>query len=315
MKILITGGTGFLGSRLAKEAKRRGADVAVFARKSDNELEGLGIKIIAGDITSREQLKRAFVGYDVVYHLAAEIDESSSDLWNINVEGTRNVVQACKASGTKRLILASSLGVLGGSAAPLTEESPYAPETAYEKTKAAAEKIVIDSGIPYTIARMPPIVGPNHSWQKIFEAAKKEYPIMGSGENYWALVYVDDAVEAMIKMLRPVAKNQIYNIAEAEPHKYGEIYYKIARTLECPIPEKHIPVWVAMIGAFFYELKCKLAHKKPNVTMMMASIKRLTSNRIVSIEKARHDLDYSPRYSLEDAMRLTAEGLKTENAK
>ena len=71
-----------------------------------------------------------------------------------------------------------------------------------------------------------------------------------------------------------------------------------------------MPIWLALIGAFFYELKCKLKHKKPNVTMMMASIKRLTSNRKVSIEKAKRDLEYSPRYSLEDAMRLTAEGLK-----
>ncbi|MBU4246613.1 MAG: NAD-dependent epimerase/dehydratase family protein [Nanoarchaeota archaeon] len=310
MKILITGGAGFLGRRIAKEAKRRGADVAVFTRNSDKELESLGIKIIAGDIMSREQLKRAFAGYDVVYHLAAEIDESSKDLWNINVEGTRNVVRACKASGIKRLIFASSIGVLGGSQVQLTEDSPHAPETAYEKTKAAAEKLVVASGIPYTIVRMPPIVGPNKTWQKIFDAAKKEYPIIGSGENYWALVYIDDAIEALLKMLRQIAKNQVYNIAEAEPHKYNEVYFTITRVLVCPAPEKHMPVWIAIIGAFFYELKCKLAHKKPSVTLMMASIKRLTSNRIVSIEKAKRDLDYSPKYTLKDAMSKTAEGLE-----
>ncbi len=315
MRILITGGTGFLGRRLAKDAKRRGADVAVFARNSDKALESLGIKMIAGDIMSREQLKRAFAGYDVVYHLAAEIDESSRDLWNVNVEGTRNVVQACKATGVKRLILASSIGVLGGSKTPLTEDSPYAPETPYENTKASAEKLVKASGIPYTIARMPPVVGPNGVWEKIFDAAKKEYPIIGSGNNYWALVYIDDVIEALLKMLRPVAKNQIYNIAEAEPHRYNQIYYTITRVLERPTPERHIPVWIAMIGAFFYELKCKLAHKKPRVTMMMASIKRLTSNRRVSIEKAKRDLEYSPKCSLEDAMRLTAEGLKADESK
>jgi len=310
MRILITGGTGFLGRRLAQEAKRRGADVAIFARNTDSALEALGIKMIAGDIMSREQLRKAFEGYDVVYHLAAEIDESSQDLWNMNVEGTRNVVQACKATGIKRIILSSSIGVLGGSDDVLTEESPYAAETGYEKTKVAAEKLVKASEIPYTIARMPPIVGPNRSWEKIFDAAKKEYPIIGSGENYWALVYVDDVVEALLKMLRPAAKNQTYDIAEAEPHKYNQVYYTITRVLECPAPERHVPVWIAMIGAFFYELKSKLAHKKPNVTMMMASIKRLTSNRKVSIEKAKRDLEYSPRYSLEEAMKKTWEELK-----
>lgn len=313
MRILITGGTGFLGRRLAQEAKRRGADVAIFARNPDKALEALGIKMIAGDIMSREQLRKAFAGHDVVYHLAAEIDESSPDLWNMNVEGTRNVVQACKSTGIKRLILASSIGVLGGSNGVLTEDSPYAPETRYEKTKVASEKLVKASGIPYTIARMPPIVGPNKVWAKIFDAAKKEYPIIGSGNNYWALVYINDVIEALLKTLRQAAKNQTYNIAEAEPHTYNEVYFTITRTIECPAPERHVPVWIAMIGAFFYELKCKLAHKKPSVTMMMASIKRLTSSRNVSIEKAKRDLEYSPKYSIEEAMKKTWEGLTAEN--
>ncbi|VVB59305.1 L-arabinose 1-dehydrogenase (NAD(P)(+)) [uncultured archaeon] len=209
MRILITGGTGFLGKRLAKEAQRRGAQVAVLshnvddeerkrgnlgARLSDDEFRQLGIKVIEGDILNREQLKNAFAGYDVVYHLAAELDESSPDLWQVNVEGTRNVVNACKASGVKRLIFASAIGVLGESGTPLDENAPYAPETKYEKSKAAAEKLVVSSDVSYTIARMPPILGPNKIWRQIFRAAQKNYPIIGSGNNHWPLVYVGDVI-------------------------------------------------------------------------------------------------------------------------
>lgn len=310
MRILITGGTGFLGKLLAKEAVKRGAEVAVFSRNPDEELARLGIKEVTGDIMGREQLKKAFAGYDVVYHLAAELDESSPDLWNMNVEGTRNVISACRAARIKRLIFTSSIGVLGESSEPLTEEPSYAPETAYEKTKAAAEQLVMSSGVPYTIARITIVYGPNRFWSKIFEAAKKEYPIIGSGNNYWHLVYVEDVVNALILMLRPAAKNQIYNIADAEAHTYNEVYYTISRVLEIPAPEKHIPVWLAKFGALLYEIKCKIQGKKPSVTMMRSSISRLTRNRIVSIEKAKRELGYSPKYTLEEGMRKTREGMK-----
>ena len=305
MRILITGGTGFLGKRLAKEALKRGALVAVFSRRPDEELQRLGAKIIIGDILSREQLKTAFEGYDVVYHLAAELDESSPDLWALNVEGTRNVVNACKACGVKRIIFSSSIGVLGESKAALTEDAPYAPGTEYEKSKAAAERLVMASGLPYTIARITIIYGPNRFWSKIFAAAKKGYPIIGSGRNYWHIVHVDDAVDALIRMLRPVARNQVYNIADGEPHTYGEVYKNIAKALEIPAPEKHVPVWLANLGAFIYETKCRIRGKKPNATMMRASIRRLVRNRIVSIEKAARDLGYSPKYSLEDGIKKT----------
>ncbi len=310
MKILITGGTGFLGRRLAKEAVKRGAQVAVFSHNTNDEFRQLGINVIAGDILNREQLKNAFAGYDVVYHLAAELDESSPDLWQVNVEGTRNVVNACKASGVKRLIFASAIGVLGESSTPLSENAPYAPETKYEKSKAAAEKLVASSGVPYTIARMPPILGPNKIWQQIFHAAQKNYPIIGSGNNYWPLVYADDVTEVLLKMLRPAARDRIYNIANEDNHTYLEVYQTIAKVIEVPEPKKHVPVWLANFAALLYETKCRIFNQKPNVTKMRASIARLTRNRPVNIEKAKKEIGYAPKYNLEEGLKKTWEELK-----
>ncbi len=315
MKIIITGGTGFLGRRLAIEAKKRGADVAVLSRNNDEELSAVGIKIIEGDIMSPEQLRNALDGCDIVYHLAADLDESSPNLWATNVEGTRNVAGACKAVGVKRLIFTSAIGVLGELKEPLTEDTPYAPQTKYEKSKMAAEKIVAASGVPYTIARITIIYGANRFWHKIFEAAKKGYPIIGSGNNYWHLVYVDDAIDALLRMLRPKAKNQTYNIADSDPHTYKEVYETIAKTLELPVPEKHVPIWLANFGALIYEAKCKMLGKKPSVTMMRASIVRLTRNRIVNIEKARNEIGYSPKYSVEEGMKKTLKEMQAFSEK
>lgn len=310
MHILVTGGTGFLGKRLVKELLKRRAKVTVFSKARDAELERLGAKFAIGDVLNRQSLENAFIGADVVYHLAAELDESSRDLWRINVYGTKNVVDACKKSGVKRIIFASSVGVLGSSKTALTEDMPYNPETAYEKTKVSAEKIVAASQIPYTIARMTIIYGANRFWQQILGAAKKRYPIIGSGNNYWHLVYADDAVSALICTLRPIARNKIYNIADADPHTYKEAYEAIARSIGTEPPKSHVPVFIAKLMAWLHEAKCRIAGEAPNVTKSRASIARLVRNRLVSIEKAKKELGFEPKYSLEEGMKKTVEEMQ-----
>ena len=310
MKIIITGGTGFIGRRLAREMIRRNATVSIFSRHEHEALKSLGVTFFTGDIMNKGSLIDAFQGQDVVYHLAAEIDESSPDLRRINVGGTKMVVEACKAAGIKRIVFASAMGVLGESEEALAEDAPYAPATEYERTKMNAEKIIISSGVPYTIARMPPIYGPSKIWREIFHAAEKQYPIIGSGNNYWHIVYVDDVIEALLLMLRPAAKNQIYNIADADPHTYLEVYETIAKAMNIEMPTKHVPIWLANIGAYVYEAKCKMSGKTPKVTKTRASIRRLTRNRLVNIKKAEKDIDYAPKYTLEAGMKKTWEILK-----
>ncbi len=315
MRIILTGGTGFLGRRLAKEMIKRHATVSIFSRHEDEELKNLGAAFFTGEILNKGSLTEAFRGQDVAYHLAAEIDENSPDLRRINVGGTKMVVEACRDAGIKRLIFASSIGVLGSSTVPLAEDAPYAPETAYERTKADAERIILSSGVPYTIARMPPILGPNRIWRQIFCAAERGYPVIGSGKNVWPLVYVDDVIDALLLMLRPAARNQIYNITDGGEHTYGEVYDTIAKALEIPPPERHVPVWLANFAASMYEAKCRILGSEPNVTKMRSSIARLIRNRPVSIEKARNEIDYSPKYALEKGIKKTWDALKAAEMK
>ncbi|MFH1127204.1 MAG: NAD(P)-dependent oxidoreductase [archaeon] len=311
MKILITGGTGFLGARLTKKLIKEGHDVTIYSRNGSEETKKSGAKEIIGDACDKETIDNALKKIDIVYHLAANLDESDPDMEKTNIRSTGNMIEACKKNKIKRLIFTSSIGVLGYTKEPAKEDMPCNPTTRYEKSKMECERLIKGSGIPYTIARITIIYGQNRFWRQIFRAAKKGYPVIGRGDNYWHLVYVDDVVDALILMLKDEAKNKIYHIADNDPHTYLDTYRIICKTLGLPEPKKHVPVLLVKTVAFIHETKCKLTGKKPNVTKMRSSIDRLIRNRIVSIRKAKKELGYSPKYDLKTGLKKTYEDMKS----
>ncbi|MBI3190102.1 NAD(P)-dependent oxidoreductase [archaeon] len=309
MKVLVTGGTGFVGKRLVNKLIEAGDKVVVTAREPD----GLSDKVtfVKSDVRNKKELENAFRDVDVVYHLAICLDESSPDLWDINVDGTKNVVELCKKFKVKQLVYVSSSGVLGETKTPSKENLPYNPKTVYEKSKMESEIIIKNSGINYTILRTTIVIGPNLIWAAIFEAARKQHPIIGSGKNYFHLVYVDDIVNALL-----IVKNskksygQIFHIASEDTPTYEDVYRIISNELNVEMTKKHVPLWIAILGSRFYELKCKLNGKKPKVTKMRSSIDRLIRNRIISIEKAKNVLGFQPVYDTRTAVKETIKYLK-----
>ena len=120
-RILVTGGTGFLGKRLVQKLLNEGNDVIVFSRHLHDDLPE-DVKPVLGDIRDKGALRKAFEKIDVVYHLAICLNESDPDMREINVKGTQNVAELCKESGVKRLVYMSSSGVLGETDAPAEED-------------------------------------------------------------------------------------------------------------------------------------------------------------------------------------------------
>jgi len=300
MHILITGGSGFIGSRLANRLIGEGHKVSVFSRHDSGISKN--INFIRGDVLNRDDADKAFRTMpDVIYHLAAILDETKPDLERVIVEGTKNFLR----KGIKRFILLSSLGVLGESKIPLAEDMPYRPGTRYERAKVVQEKLVIKSGIPYTIIRSTIVYGPNKFWKDILDAAKKGYPIIGSGRNFWHLVYVDDAVEALVLALKKEAKNEIFNIADADPMTYEEVYSEICRALNVNMPQKRVPVFAAKLFAYWKEFT-----GKSETTTRVSSIIRLVRNRIADISKARRILGYRPEYDFKTGIRKAIKALQ-----
>lgn len=310
MRILVTGGTGFLGKRLLQMLLDKGHDVSVFSRHMHDDLPE-SATVHTGDVRDKNALRKAFSKIDAVYHLAICLNEADPEMWDINVTGTKNVVELCKENKVKQLIYMSSSGVMGETDRPSREDFPYKPKTQYEKSKMESEQIIKKSGVSYTIVRTTIIIGPNMVWAKIFETAKKGFPIIGSGKNYFHLVYVDDVVSLLATVLgNPKAANQAFHVASKDTPTYGDVYRIICEELKCEMTKKHIPIWLAYMMSRVHTAKRKLQNKQPSLIMMKSSIDRLVRNRIISTEKAKKVLGFEPKYSTRDAIRETIKYLR-----
>jgi nucleoside-diphosphate-sugar epimerase len=309
MKILVTGADGFVGKRLVERLSHEHS-VCAFSL-FDREVPGAS-ELVVGDIV-KDLSGLARKRFDVVYHLAAVLDETSPDLWSVNVEGTRNILELCKNRKIERFITLGPIGVLGETREPAKEDLPYNPTTNYEKSKAEAERVIMDYKlryqIPYTIMRSTIVYGPNEFWKQIIEAARKGYPVIGAGSNAFHLVYVDDVIDALLLALDVKAKNQIYHIAGPDVLSYKETYALIAKLLGAEMTKSTIPVPLAKARAFAHETSSRLQGKPPSITMMRASIDRLIRNRSVNTEKAQKELGFKPKYPLEKGMKKTLKEL------
>jgi nucleoside-diphosphate-sugar epimerase len=312
MRILVTGGTGFIGRRLVNKLIEKGYEIIVFSRHEDEELKSMGAKFVTGNIMNRDELRDAFP-VDFVYHLAANLDESDPIMYDMNVIGTKNVIELSKEYNVKGIILMSSCGVLGD-VKVATEDLPYNPKTKYEKSKMESEKLVIGSGLNYAIIRAPVILGPNEIWLNIIEAAKSRYPIIGNGSNHFHLAYIDDVVDLLVLAKESKnALNQIFHIATSDIPTYEDVYRMICENLGIEMTKKHISVFLIKLISIFHILSCKIRGRKPKLVLIKSSIDRLIRDRTISIEKTRQLLGFVPKYNTQTALKHTIEYFKQRN--
>lgn len=264
-RILVTGGTGFIGSRLALRCRDAGEQVLVLApcrtppeRRRADELRASGIDVAEVSVTDRDAVRAAVRGTDTVYHLAAAQHEANvpdSYFHEINVEGTRNVLEASLDAGVERVVHGSTIGVYGiGRNGPVTDDSPLAPDNIYGITKLAGERVALEysTRLPLAIVRISETYGPS-DWRllKLFRGlARGRFAMIGRGENLHHPIYVDDLVEG----LRRAAASA--DIARAPMVLAGpnavttrEMVEAISMAVERPAPRLRIPLGPLMLAA------------------------------------------------------------------
>jgi nucleoside-diphosphate-sugar epimerase len=216
MKLLVTGGTGFIGSHLAEEGRRRGAEVVVLGltdrpeEKANAEiLSRAGAEVLSGSITDADLCRRASRGATHIFHLAVAMREggkSDEFFESINLDGTRHLLQAATMERVQRFVYCSTIGIYGHRAPGITtEDSPFSPGNAYERTKVAAERLVRDfaenCGLPAVVLRPADVYGPrDQRLLKMFKGVSRgRFPLFGAGRGRRHVVYVDDVVSAFFR--------------------------------------------------------------------------------------------------------------------
>jgi nucleoside-diphosphate-sugar epimerase len=298
MEVLITGGTGFLGRGLAEVLRREGHAVTLLSRRG-------GEGALTGDVTRPETLE-GLGPFDAVYHLAAALDESLPyrQLHAVNVEGTRHLLRLAE-DWEARFLFLSTAGVLGPTPTPASEEAPLNPQTAYERTKAEAEREVMEfssrRGGEVVVLRPTIVYGCNRHWLKILKAVQRGFPLIGSGKNLFHLLYLKNLLPVMVRILRE--GNGIYHLADRETLPLETVYEIMARHLGVTSPKSHLPVPLAKALALLYEGASRITGREPFFTR--AHVERLVRPRAYDITKAERELGYRPEYDFETGIRET----------
>jgi UDP-glucose 4-epimerase len=240
MKILVTGGAGFIGKHLVRSLLEKGYLITIFdnfsnsTKDSISHIVNIGAKVIEGDITRPNEISNAVKGQDVVIHLAAKISVSESiinpaEIFQVNVNGTRNVLDACDKNQIKKLIVASSAAVYGEGPpnVKLTEESETNPISPYGESKLKMEQDIAEftskHNINYIILRFFNIFGVGQSKEyagvisKFIEKIRQDRPleIFGDGMQTRDFVAIEDVINSIHNAISH-SKSGTYNIASGK---------------------------------------------------------------------------------------------------
>ena len=328
MRVLVTGATGFLGGHVVDACVRRGWATTALARPESNtrDLEMRGIPIARCDPADGVGLRQAVVETDVIVHCAAKIGDwgPHEDYVRANVENLRVLLDACKGQALSRFVHLSSLGVYGHRhhyGADETASLPARHRDGYSHSKVLAEKLALqyyrDFGVPVVVLRPGFVYGPRDRtvMPRIIETLRKRaarYP-GAKGGRALNTIFVRNLVEAIFLAIGAEgAVGQVYNLTDGEPVSKRRFIEKIADAFGLPYPTRTPPLWLARLVTWGAEsiAKARGASEAPNFNF--TRLKFMGYNLDFSIEKARRELGYHPRYSFDDAMAETMAWYKSE---
>ncbi|GAB4208488.1 MAG: NAD-dependent epimerase/dehydratase family protein [Coleofasciculaceae cyanobacterium] len=261
MKAIVTGANGFTGSHLVKALEQRGDAVVGLVRKSSNlkRLSGCNLELVYGDITDRDILKRAMNGVDWVFHTAAYVELGLVDaaaMERVNVEGTRTVMEVAQATGVKKVVYCSTIGVFGDTQGRVVDETFQREQadfsSAYDRTKYDAQQIVdrfAARGLPVVSILPSGIFGADdpHFGPVIQQFLKGKLKLWAGGERITGIVHVDDLVAAMILAAEQGKPGEHY-IISAGDLTTREMFAILSQETGIPVPNEAPKPLVRLAG-------------------------------------------------------------------
>lgn len=291
MKILVTGGTGFVGRHFIRRMKAAGHSVRCLVRDKEkaDALFGDAVDFVQGDIQNKDALQLASYGMDAIVHLVGIIYEPEGVLFQkVHVQGTANVILSARTAGVRRLIHFSASGA--------EKKSP----SRYFRTKWEAEELVRQSGLDYTIFRPTLIFGPGDNlinrymkwitWLPIL-------PVVGSGKHKVQPIFINDVARAIQESLnRPISIGQTYALGGPSVLNSRQIISELAAVLRKERMQLPIPASLLWVIATLME---KLL---PNPLLTIEQLQALHRDNICDITALEHELEIHPM-SLQKSVR------------
>ena len=333
MHALVTGAGGFLGHEVVKQLVARGDHVRVLTRIKKPELDRLGVEYRLGVVQNREDVMSACRGpqpLDCVFHVAAKagIWGKWPEYYDVNVQGTLNVIAACREFLVPRLVYTSSPSVTfeGLDQCGIDESAPYAKRwlAHYPHSKALAEQAVLEAngkaGL-WTCALRPHLIwgpGDQHLIPRLIDRARKgQLRRVGTGKNLIDTIYVENAAAAhllaadRLKESSPVC-GKAYFLSQGEPVNCWEWIDQVLSLVGLPPVRKSISFRVAyMAGAMLEGAWWMLSRTdEPRMTRFLAA--QLATSHYFNLAAARQDLDYAPRLSLAEGMKRLGRVVSSE---
>jgi nucleoside-diphosphate-sugar epimerase len=323
MKVLVTGASGFTGRALAIKLNELGDEVRVIVRNS-NKLDfrnNSDFEILEGNIVDNEAVEKAVKGVEIVYHIAAVFREgglTNQVYHDVHVSGTLNLLKAAKKHGVKRFVHCSTGGVHGHiENPPANEKYRYSPGDIYQITKLEGElkslEFYKETGFPVTVIRPTPIYGPGDMrLLKLFKMAKQPVTILlGNGNIYYHLVYIDDLVEAFILASeKEKAIGESFLIGGPDIPSLNNLIDIIAETIGSSKTKMHLSAKPFQIAGTLCEKICIPLGINPPIYRRRVDF--FTKSRAFDISKAKALLGYGPKVSLEEGIKRTADWYRSK---
>ena len=319
MKVLVTGGGGFLGKAIVTLLHERGDEVRCYSRNEHPALQALGVEHCRGELNDAGAVTRATAGCDIVFHVAAK-----AGVWGpfeafhqANVVGTQNVIAACRAQGIKRLVYTSSPSVVfdGTDMEGVDESVPYPHhfEAFYPQTKAEAEQLVLkaNDGELATVALRPHLIwgpGDNHLVPRILDRGRKgALRRIGRRQCLVDTIYIDNAAQAHLQAadqleIGSAVAGKAYFLSQGEPLPIWEVVNHILDAGGiAPVSRTISPQLAYRIGALMEKIYTLLPLRgEPPMTRFVA--KELSTAHWFDLSAARRDFGYQPTVSFDEGI-------------
>lgn len=320
MRLLITGATGFIGSRLALCARQAAYDVTVTGQVNNpveagrrQALEAAGVRVEVGALQEPAFAARVVADCAIVIHLAAAQHEAGvPDQYfrDVNVAGTRTLLEASRRAGVRRFVYGSTIGVYGtASDGVLDEESPPQPLNIYGQTKLEAEAVVREFArdLETSIVRISETYGPgDNRLLKLFRAvARGRFMMIGSGRNRRQVIHVEDLARGLLLAAeRPEAVGQVFVLAGSEVMTTREMVDAIGRAVGRPVSRLSVPLWPLIVAAVGFETVFGIVGRQPPLHRRRLDFFR--KSFVFSTRKAEERLGFRPQIPFAEGAARTA---------